>query len=38
MSGLTFAQPAWFWGLLVLLPLAALRAWRTGMLLGDSPA
>ena len=27
MSGLTFAQPAWFWGLLVLLPLAALRAW-----------
>jgi Ca-activated chloride channel family protein len=27
MSGLTFAQPAWFWGLLVLFPLAALRAW-----------
>jgi Ca-activated chloride channel family protein len=25
MSGLTFAQPAWFWGGLVLLPLLALR-------------
>ncbi len=27
MSGLTFAQPVWFWGLLVLIPLLALRAW-----------
>src|SRR5690606_10223809 len=27
MNGLTFAQPVWFWGLLVLVPLVALRAW-----------
>ncbi len=27
MSGLTFAQPVWIWGLLVLLPLLALRVW-----------
>jgi Ca-activated chloride channel homolog len=27
MNGLTFAQPVWFWGLLVLIPLVVLRAW-----------
>lgn len=27
MTDLTFANPAWFWGLLVLLPLLGLRVW-----------
>lgn len=27
MNGLTFAQPVWFWGFFILVPLVALRAW-----------